>query len=398
MINISILSLSPNETLDLEKVTESVNSQFHSINCKLTVHYNQTDDSYRLCIAYNHPVLPKEKSFTTLDTSKTMSLYVAIHQILSDHLTQLLCQHEYERPTDRFGVVMEDGRGVCKKCSFKHPEALPAGDNKVISMSSLGEESGDVSSQFPWPASCYLQGGDKGIVLRKKNSYRTSFCEGFLSIHGIKTFIRGEGVDIREAEKDCFGKYQKMNTCRNHEFSREVRGSTRRDGYAICIHCGLSGSVLPPLDRCIECDTPTNEKIGSTPYCTTHWLAQGFDKILKERIEGNKSCSILGRISDDEAAFDLYVEMELKSFWLQELGQEKLDDLWSRLTTTKVYFKDSLLRRYFGKKGFSMSSGFPSSDNHVLKENLDHYKRNKDKILEFVNEEGSLNTSDLVIL
>ena len=49
--------------------------------------------------------------------------------------------------------------------------------------------------RHPWPADCYVQGGDRGVVLTEDGSYWTAFVEAFPG-----TFIRGEGVTIADAE------------------------------------------------------------------------------------------------------------------------------------------------------------------------------------------------------
>lgn len=400
MIKISIISLAPNHNPDIEIITNHLNEQFISLKCTVTVSYTDKEDNYRLCIKYNHPDIPNQNSFTTLDTKGQEDLNSGLGRVLGNHLLQLHCQHTYERPKDRFGRKLEDGRGVCTKCGLEHPEALTRGGNKVISINSLGCDSGDISAQQAWPDGCFLQGGDKGVVvsLKKGTSYRTSFCEAFPNINGIKTFVRGEGKNILEAEQDCYSQYEKMRTCEAHEFSREVRGILRRDGYAICIHCGLSSMVLPPLDRCSVCDIPTNEKVGDTHYCTKHWLEQGFDALLEDRLESYQSSSLMRRISVEEASFDLHIEMEMKAFFLNELGEEGFDNYLNGLSTIKSYFKDALLRKYFGKKKLLMSTGFPTRDSLVLLENINHLKGNKDLVIEFLKGHGSLKTSDLIIL
>lgn len=126
-----------------------------------------------------------------------------------------------------------------------------------------------------WPEDCGVQCGGKGIVLPKnsfdnvmksdkpleglveaasqKESYVTAFFEAFPK--NPSCFIRGEGKTIEEAEEDAFNDFQKILSCKQHEF--EPRG--RRDGYGYCKHCSLSMSgVLPILNKCCKCKTPTN--------------------------------------------------------------------------------------------------------------------------------------------
>lgn len=88
--------------------------------------------------------------------------------------------------------------------------------------------------QYEWTKDCFTQCGDSGIVFSKEgNPYKTAFFEAFPQ--SPKTFIRGEGNTIEDAEKDAWQQYAKHIKCDNHEFQR--RGY--RNGAGFCKHCGL---------------------------------------------------------------------------------------------------------------------------------------------------------------
>lgn len=133
----------------------------------------------------------------------------------------------------------------------------------------------------PWPDDCYVQWGGDGIVFTGgggiekginiltgvlagqkesageamellKNSYVTAFFEAFPT--EPKTFIRGEGSTIEEAEKQAFEQFQKHVSCPGHEFER--RGYT--NGCGLCKHCGLfkSKAFEPINERGHETERP----------------------------------------------------------------------------------------------------------------------------------------------
>ena len=123
----------------------------------------------------------------------------------------------------------------------------------------MSSHSKGVVSQFDW-GKTYIQGGDSGIVFSKKGSYRTAFMEAFPKIHGMGTFIRGEGDGIQAAEQQCWEIYQRMLNCKGHEWDRHVHGALREDGYAQCKHCKMCTSdALEPLTTCSVCDKPTKK-------------------------------------------------------------------------------------------------------------------------------------------
>lgn len=145
----------------------------------------------------------------------------------------------------------------------------------------------------PWPEDCGVQCGSGGIVLtkptleeafgteeggkevieavldkkKKGGYYRTAFFEAFPK--NPKTFIRGEGKTIKQAEEEAWGMYQKYLACPGHEFER--RGY--KNGAGFCKHCGMFASkVFDPTTKCEECGKPSaysEDQKGKT-WCEEH--------------------------------------------------------------------------------------------------------------------------------
>lgn len=104
--------------------------------------------------------------------------------------------------------------------------------------------------KYDWPQDCFVQGGSNGVVCSKsKGNYETAYFEAFPK--NPDCFIRGEGKDIEEAEKNAFEKFEKYSNCPNHEFEK-VEGY--KNGMGKCKHCGLMKVVFEPDYTCIVCN------------------------------------------------------------------------------------------------------------------------------------------------
>lgn len=92
----------------------------------------------------------------------------------------------------------------------------------------------NVAAIHPWPTDCYIQGGDRGVVLDHAGKpYRTAFFEAFPN--DPDTFLRGEGSTVAEAEDNCWQQYQRLISCKHGPFER--RNYTNGAGF--CTQCGM---------------------------------------------------------------------------------------------------------------------------------------------------------------
>lgn len=121
---------------------------------------------------------------------------------------------------------------------------------------------------YDWPEDCQVQCGESGLVLAKPEPYYTAFFEAFP--RNPNTFIRGEGETVELAERDCWGKYQKILNCPGHEF--EARG--RKDGVGWCKHCDLFlvTALKEFLSPCCVCGKSTGhfQDTKGLWYCFGH--------------------------------------------------------------------------------------------------------------------------------
>ncbi len=121
-----------------------------------------------------------------------------------------------------------------------------------------------------WPENCYVQWGGNGVVISTKDpagSYTTAFFEAMPK--DPRTFIRGEGASVKEAEANAYDKFTRATKCDGHEFERRKY----RNGAGFCKHCDMfCSNAFEPIDKCSVCDTPTNysrDKNGLM-YCEEH--------------------------------------------------------------------------------------------------------------------------------
>lgn len=120
-----------------------------------------------------------------------------------------------------------------------------------------------------WPDDCYVQWGASGIVLSKTGARKTAFFEAFPT--APKTFIRGEGNTVAEAEAAAFAKYERQTACPGHEFER----GSYRNGAGICKHCRMfSSEVFEPLETCVVCGKPTYYTYGVDAQGISHWYCE----------------------------------------------------------------------------------------------------------------------------
>lgn len=134
-------------------------------------------------------------------------------------------------------------------------------------------------AQFEW-GDISLRGGEKGVVVTNTGHYYTAFVEAYPK--NPRTFIRGEGKTVAEAEIDAWQQYQQILQCQNHEFER--RGY--KNGAGICKHCNLfKRDVFEPSEKCVICN------------CNTFWITD---------TDGNYYCEQHEKDIPEEKMFNYY--------------------------------------------------------------------------------------------
>lgn len=151
-----------------------------------------------------------------------------------------------------------------------------------------------------WPEDCFVQcGGGKqglGLVIDTKNKrvYRTAFFEAFPK--QPKTFIRGEGETIEDAEKNAWDKYQAILNCPQHNFERF------RSIHGKCKHCALVlTNYFPPENECKVCGM---KHVGYTldnkeSFCQKHFI----EFIKNPENDLDKICNQYNSTDDDDKDF-----------------------------------------------------------------------------------------------
>ena len=162
---------------------------------------------------------------------------------------------------------------------------------KVISLYGLDEARGsDYTCAFAWPDDCNVQAGGRGIVLSQGGKYTTAFFEAFPI--DPRTFIRGEGATVPDAERQCWDLYQRILACPNHEYERR----DYENGVGICKHCGMTGFNVILGHPCRICSAPTwyTKDSDGGFYCEAHarekpisdWTDSDWDAAyLHDRLE-----------------------------------------------------------------------------------------------------------------
>lgn len=157
---------------------------------------------------------------------------------------------------------------------------------KVNEFAGTGGE--EYALRHPWPAGCFVQGGHKGVVFGRTETYTTAYFEAFPD-----TFIRGEGETLEQAEDDAWERYLKRTSCPGHEW--ESRGY--RNGGGFCKHCGTfeSGAFTGEQlgQYCVDCQAPT----------TYTWVDDDFYCLLHAPVERDSDIDLRWRVDNDLELF-----------------------------------------------------------------------------------------------
>lgn len=297
----SVTSYRAFNDLYMQALQQWANEQFVLPGATIYIHMSKdmADGEFNLWAVY--PSLFSEKPNKKIKVGNMQDVFTdatsAINEILYTALKQIDChandRHHWQRSKDKFNNTFDDGRANCEHCGVYYEKALEPKPGKPIVRMGLGD---DYVAQYDWE--CPIQAGDRGIVFSVKNGgcYNTAFFEASPTVGEVRTFIRGEGENVHSAETACYERYQKRLACTGHEWSRNVNGNERDDGYAICTHCGLTGSVLDPLTICIVCEKPTTKRFAGKHICHIHYFAKSDAELLQEFIAQDSKM----KISEDE--------------------------------------------------------------------------------------------------
>lgn len=128
-----------------------------------------------------------------------------------------------------------------------------------------------------WDEDTFVQGDHEGLVFSKDDIETVAFFEAFPI--NPKTFIRGEGVSLEEAEDNAWKTFQNIINCANHEFER-----LKNSNHATCKHCDLFQSdVLKSINNCSVCN---KEEVYIEDYDTKkHLCIKDFIKINENSLK-----------------------------------------------------------------------------------------------------------------
>ena len=301
--------------------------------------------------------------------------FIALSCIFKKH-----CKHELDNKKDEFGTPYPDGRSKCKKCGVEYSQGVSAIEGRQVISMSFGE---DIASRYDWGSS-YIQGGRNGVVIgRGRKNYRTAFIEYFPTINGLGTFIRGEGNDVHKAEDSCWEKFQKMSACKNHEWTRDVRGDgqERKDGYARCIHCGMTATALVPTTKCFVCEKPTTNEFEDKHVCWKHYFKIDKEILLKDELESMKG-SIFSE-PENKATFDFNIRYEIEKLWFDEIGDD-FEDRYRKVQDVYIYFSNFMLKGIFKISPLQAIENYPDMKDPLVIEALSYFASNMDKLKPFV--------------
>lgn len=191
-----------------------------------------------------------------------------------------------------------------------------------------------------WPEDCFVQcGGGKqglGLVIDTKNKrvYRTAFFEAFPQ--EPKTFIRGEGETIEDAETNAWNKYQSILNCPSHEFERY------QSTHGKCKHCNLVlTNYFPPENECKVCSM---RNVGYTLDNQESFCQEHFIEFVKN--PENDLDEIFNKYSYDEDEKDFYSRFYKQKVRIIEilkeysLTDEEIPDYQKALKIEKDYEND----------------------------------------------------------
>lgn len=326
---------------ELEKKTANLNtSNIHSVQIAMNDEESINDERKYIAfiVFFSEHRNKKNEIATSIASTPTIAAMNGINEIIK----RRDCLHDWSPIKDDFNQDFCDGRGICLKCNEKGIKVLPINPGCVVSI----YKGTDFVAQQNWPKGTMLQGGHKGIVLRKKGNYVTSFIENFPTIDGVSTFIRGEGPDLLSAELECYKKQSKMESCKNHEWSRNTSNGYRTSGYAECKKCELSGNVFKPETQCQKCDQETIRILGNRYMCLEHQYSMNIDDFIEIKKEEEKTSIFSSEKNGEKELASYYFQFPIIKAILEKYGElfyeKKSSFITSLLCELECKLADSL--------------------------------------------------------
>lgn len=268
---------------------------------------------------------------------------------------------------------------------------------KITASKSFG---GDYDCLKEWPEGTFLQCGGSGIVIGKA-PYRTAFFEAFPK--DPKTFIRGEGKTIEEAEANAWDKYQNIINCETHSFNRVGNSQT-----AYCNLCFLKlTNYYKPLNSCCVCGKEhTKNIINSKIYCLEHFLEEA-NKLNSSGKFDNLEYLFYSELSENDfESEDYYIYEEalvanyaLNNNYLENMEDYKKSDYIDEMSfqfddyLNKVLYKSMKVES--DKTGFHYL--FTINSKILLKKSFSYNKELSDVLLQNFFEKTEFNNQDLFI-
>lgn len=349
------------EQKDIERALKKhLDAQENAPNVSVTIiiAHEKSADSKRKVYLVLPPILNekqrKDKDIRFNDTVDVSEVVDWLWAHIANYLTQTSCAHQWGPSEDPYGQVYPDGRGVCKKCGLpayhvceKDPKV------KVISM----YRECDVVATSHWPEGVRLQGGERGVVITKSKdtpNYTTAFVEAFFhAAGGVGTYVRGEGDNAAEAEKQAWQKAEPMLRCQSHQWDRNVNGIHRKDGYARCIHCDVKGTVLEPETRCVVCNKPTSDQLGKDTLCLVDRFALTVDEfIARQGIVKGLFGEVINENKDQER-----INFMIRKTIFQHLGEERYKNNREVVSRVLIKVEGQLLEMLHGDEFAKFQDG-----------------------------------------
>ena len=308
---------------------------------------------------YVHDDAPYDKQFIREVTSNIETLntrhYFELIDILNARIErQFDCVHDYAKPCDPEGATYPDGRGVCTKCGLKNRYAFLPVEGTLIKMSSGPE----FVSRYPWPDGMYIQGG---TYRERDNKPKSAFIEAFPDVNGIGTFLRADAPTVREAEAYAYSQYQKRMACEEHQWTRDIDGRHRTDGYAKCTKCGLQGKALVPETVCVVCETPTSHNSLGEYRCLRHYMdipaVERAEKLTYEAV--HRGGAFFRETKEKQWYWHYFVVETLKDSILSVMPWEQFESCQKEVSRLSHYGAQVIVNQRYQQKGIASISGHP---------------------------------------